>query len=522
MTSPELMSVDTTALAPDDGPATINGSNDQAVDQYAEKARSAVIWNTGFNLFRDLLQFCQMLLLARLLRPEAYGQFGLISSLIGFLAVFTSKSFVGHALQVRTENEAQFQNHFTAGAFLQIAAFLVANALAILLRFVPKYSEVAPLLHVASVVFLVEWPCEIRVKMIEREFDWRNLRLLHGIGILAATLVAVCMAWLGAGTYALIAPGMLVSLPFIYDLFIRQRWRPTWQWSWKKYRPAFEFGVTRIGAGLSVSGRQLLESSVLAAALGFGPLGFMNRALGISQIACGKVATQLMYAIYPILTRLDTEDGRAKTAGNLVLRLVAWATVPMAVCLGGLALPTVEFVYGEGWLPVASLLPWALAWAVASAVVHVLYMLALARQRARLCLACDLLILGGTALNLFLTVPRGIPAYFAGLIVVQMTAAIVILLSLLRIEAVSVRGLLAAIFPPAASASASFAIASLAGRLITRPGGTDFLPAVVWGTIFCLSYLASLRVFFTAQLRQIVSYLPARAPISRLLLLAHS
>lgn len=488
-------------------------------NRYAEKARSAVIWNAGFSIFRDFLQFGQMLVLARLLRPEAYGQFGLTASITGALAVFASKNFVGHALQVRSDEETRFQEHFTAGAFLQIALFLSANGLAVLLRFLPKYTEIALLLHVTSLNFLLAWPCDLYVTMLERKLDWRRLRLLHGIGLLASVLAALCMAWAGAGAFSLVAPALFVSLPFIYDLFVRRRWRPTWQWSWDHYRPSFEFGVTRIGTGLSISGRQLLESSVLAATLGFGPLGLMNRAFGISQMACGKLATQLMYAIYPILTRLDTDDGRAGIAGNLILRFVAWTTLPIAVCLGCLALPVVDFVYGSQWLSVSSLLPWALAGAVGSAVMHVLYMLALARKRARLCLACDLLVLGGTAINLFMSLPRGIAAYFAGFVIVQMAAATVMLLTLLRLEAISLRGLGAAVFPSAGSAAAAFAFASAVAPLIMPQQGADFVPAALWGTIFFVSYVVALRLLFAGPLRQLVSYLPARALVSRALLL---
>ncbi len=90
-----------------------------------------------------------------------------------------------------------------------------------------------------SITFLLEWPCELRRKMIEREFDWKRLRLLEAIGLIAGALLALSMAWAGAGTYTLLVPGMLVTLPFIYDLFVIEKWRPTWSWSWDRYRPAW-------------------------------------------------------------------------------------------------------------------------------------------------------------------------------------------------------------------------------------------------------------------------------------------
>ena len=72
-------------------------------------ARLAVLWNTGFTLFRDLLQFGLTLILARLLTPQEYGQSGLVSSIIGFLMIFSFRSFLLHALQTRREEEADFQ-----------------------------------------------------------------------------------------------------------------------------------------------------------------------------------------------------------------------------------------------------------------------------------------------------------------------------------------------------------------------------------------------------------------------------
>ena len=44
------------------------------LNNLSSKAKSAALWNLGFNLFRDVLQFAQMLILARLLDEAAYGQ----------------------------------------------------------------------------------------------------------------------------------------------------------------------------------------------------------------------------------------------------------------------------------------------------------------------------------------------------------------------------------------------------------------------------------------------------------------
>src|SRR5919197_1354692 len=130
----------------------------------AQRARSAVVWNTGFNVFRNLLQFGLMLVLVRLLKPAAYGEFALVTSIIGFLAIFSFNNFIAHTLLVREDSDLRYQEQFTAGAIITFALFVLANLIAFWLRRFPGYAPVAPLVHAMSFTFPLEWPCELRRK----------------------------------------------------------------------------------------------------------------------------------------------------------------------------------------------------------------------------------------------------------------------------------------------------------------------------------------------------------------------
>jgi O-antigen/teichoic acid export membrane protein len=492
------------------------------VNSLGQKATSAVIWNAGFNIFRDLLQFAVMLVLVRLLAVEAYGQFSLVTSIIAFLGIFSFNSFIAHSLQVRADEEANFQQHFAAGAVLQVGMFIVTNLVALALRWIPKYEAVAPLVHVMSVTFLLEWPCELRRKMIERQFDWRTLRILHGIGLLANAALAITMAVMGAGVYALLVPGLIVTLPFIYDLFVRQRWRPTWEWSWRGYKSAWNFGVTRMGSGLTLNGRQLLESGVLSAVLGFAALGVLNRSMGLAQLFCYKLATQLIYAIYPVLTRVEGGVENAQRVGSLVLRAVAWTVLPTAVCFGVLAKPVVQTVYGEKWMGVVPLLPWAMGWGAAAAMAHACYMLLLSRQQTKKCFVADVLSFVGTAMSLWFVLPFGVVKYLASAVCVQGVIVGLLTFWLRGVHAISRRGIAEAFLPAllAGSIAALGATALLRFVFVIEPD--SFWRAVGWGAVFLAVYVAVLRFGFVDQLKALIHYFPARATVCRLLALKPS
>jgi O-antigen/teichoic acid export membrane protein len=484
--------------------------------EFSQKAKSAVLWNVGFNLFRDVLQFVQMLVLARLLDQADYGRFAFVTSVIGFLSVFSFASFLSYTLQVKSDDQTHYQDHFTAGAALQLTMFLLANLIGLLMATMSTYEAAAPLIHVLSLTFLLDWCCELRRKMMERDLDFRRLRLLHGVGLLISTVLAIVMALTGCGVYSLVVPGMLVTIPFIWDLLVTQGWRPTWSFAWVRYRPAFEFGLNRIGSGMSIQGRSLIESSALAAVLGFGPLGVLNRAIGLANLACTKIASQLMYAIYPILTRIDENDGQAARVGDLLLRLVLWTSIPIATVLSWLALPVVETIYGPSWSGVVPLLKWTLLLAVISATTQVVYMLVLARSRARLCFWCDLIVLVGTVVCLIAALGWGVTWYLISLTLIQSFIGCLLGGFLLSDRRLTLPGVFRAILPAAVASGlgvlgASLAVGSLGWQL------DSFVSALLWGCCFAVGYSASMRLLFSPSLEELVRYLPGNASICRLL-----
>ena len=320
-----------------------------------------MLWIAGISVLRDGLQFGVMLVLVRLLDARAYGEFSLVSSIVGLLTVLSFHSFLEHTLQARPGDTVDYQAHFTFGGFAQLAAVIALNVVAIVLRQFPAYAAVAPVLSVMSIVFVLDWAAELRVKMLERELNWSRLRLLEAAGILVNALTAIALALGGAGVYALLVPGMAALLPFVYDLFFVMRWRPSWTFNWRAFQPAWRYGLTRMASGVTARGQQVLESCVMAGVLGLPGLGVYGRAIGLASFACLKLTSVMTLTLFPMVTRFLPNSREFQRAGGLVLRAAAWTSIPAAAVLGVVAGPLVRILYGTRWLAAVPLLPWALA-----------------------------------------------------------------------------------------------------------------------------------------------------------------
>jgi O-antigen/teichoic acid export membrane protein len=482
-------------------------------------ARAAVLWNAGFNLLKDVLQFGITMILARLLSEQDYGQFSFVTGVIGFLILFSCQPFFAHLLQVKDANDADFQRHFTLGVRLNIGVFFIANLVAFTLRYFPQWAEASPYIHAMSLMFLLDAPCELRRKMIERQFDWKKLRILQSIGLLINLVAALGMAWAGWGAYALLLPALGVQVPFIYDLFISKKWRPTWEFDAPSHKPAIDFGITRIGSGLSSSGRSLLETAVLVSFLGFGGLGLMNRAIGLAQLCCLKIASQLVYSTYPLLTRAEETPENAGRIAGLVLQGISWFTIPTAVVFAMLALPVIRVVYGESWLAAVSLVPWAMAWGFAAAFVHACYSLLLAKNHVRLCFLSDITSLGLSAAVLYLALPYGVIPYIMATTGVQVLIACALLGVLTRKRIVKWSAVGRALIPPVVCSALASLVAWSLHQALFSAQLTSFWPAMFWGVVFLIVFTIVLRNLFGRSLANLMVYLPGGHILSKVLLL---
>jgi O-antigen/teichoic acid export membrane protein len=467
-----------------------------------EKARSGVLWVTALNVFRDVLQFATMLLLVRLLAPKAYGEFSLITSVMVFFTVFSFRSFLEHTLQLRPGEIVDYQSHFTAGAFMQLGMCALVNLAAWVLRYLPKYAEIAPVLHVTSIFFLLDWASELRVKMLERELDWKRLRTLQAAGIVGTSSVAIVLAKLGFGVYALVLPGMMATLPFIWDLFFSFGWRPDWTWNRVHYRSAWSYGWTRIMAGMLTTARPVIEGAVIVQLTGFSQLGFMSRAVGLSVLCCQKMPSVLTATLYPVLTRMARKSQGFERANGLVLRLVGWMAIPCAILFSLVAHPLVRLVYGSKWDSAIPLLPYALAGGTAGALYQAATMLMLADVQHGGCAVAEFLTLASLVVCLFVVLPHGIAGYLGAVAAVQAVVLLWMLWTLRRTGALSRQAIVRGVVAPVAAAIAAWLVCTVA------PSATSLLSVVLLSLMFGVTYGVAMRAMCPNEMRELIAYIP--------------
>ena len=477
-----------------------------------------MLWSAGLNLFRDVLQFGQMLILVRLLDPAIYGMAGLATTFISFIGLISFQHVIPHVLQVRGDTQVNYHLHFTVGVVLNSFLFLVANAVAFGLGFTSQYAQLQPLLHMLSLSFLLSVPVDMRVKMLERDHNWSRLRIIQMAGIVIGIVSAIGMALYGAGVYALIVPGLLASSVFVFDLFVFAGWRPHWQWNYASYRDALHFGFNRAGSNALNGGRYLLQNTLITQHFQFSSLGIFGRAEGLANMFCGRIAQEVGNALYPVITRAEAHSERFQRISGLVLQSVAWVVIPIAAFFSLEADNIVRLLYGSKWLAVIPLLPPAMAIGVAVSIGATAYRLLLANDQSRLCLRSDMAAFAMAAAAMLILIPQGLYPYLIGATFVSAAIATILVTLLIRTRGLRIEKLIVALIPPTIAAIAGYALAWATQTLMPKDllSAVQIIPSAL---LFAVTYTLVLRVLFHTYLAEIMDYLPGGKRIGKLLYL---
>src|SRR5262249_35756661 len=123
-------------------------------------AAAGLVWGVGFTLARDVVQFLSMLVLARLLSPAIYGQAALAQTIIAFVAVASIKTLAQYPMQARDPLHFSWDAHFTAGALLNLAAFVITNCVSLVLLLAGgAFAATGTVVMFLSLTFILEIAC---------------------------------------------------------------------------------------------------------------------------------------------------------------------------------------------------------------------------------------------------------------------------------------------------------------------------------------------------------------------------
>lgn len=480
-----------------------------------EPVQQAVLWGTALSAVLKLGQVLVSLVLVRLLTPEVYGQFGLLSAILTFVYVLSMQRFMEFSFH-QQDDELDTDAQLSFGLALHIGLFVLVNIAASLLALIDQYAVIEVYLRVASLAILINVPRIYHSVLLQRQMRWRRIRGLHLASFALSSVVALALAVTGFGLWSLVVHALLVPVPFVLDALPTLRdarlRRPR-----SGFLPTLKFGLLRNATAGVGAVQGLLESSLLVVILGYATFGLFGRALALASLVAGLLSQPLNSVLYPVFAGLESgSPGVARLCGLLV-RALFWTGLPLCLLLAFEPTPIVLLVFGQRWLEVAPLLPMAAFLVLAQLVRQTLGMVLTSQVGPGPLFRVELVILVATGGALAISASGDLIRYLVLMNIASWLMVAWMLWRLIRHELLPGSELARMLATLACGALLAVLGLTVLGSIPAAPAG---LPgAILTAVIIATGFLAAVRLLDANALAQLIDYLPGATIIRKILYL---
>lgn len=316
---------------------------------FAGRVRSALAWRWGSQVVMQIITWTSTILVVRLLDPTDYGLFAMTQVVLTALAILNGQSFATSLVQTDRVDDRRIGQIFGLlllfNGTMAVVQFLSAPLAAAFFR----EPLVADMLRIQAIIFLTVPFSALPSELLARRLEFRKQGQVNMATAIVGAGVALALAWMGFGVWALVyAPIAMfttraIGLSIAARLLVKPIFDPRGAWDLVTFGGTLTicqlFWIIQSQSDIVIAGRLLPTYD----------LGLYSEALFVTLIVTGRFLppiNEVALAAYSELHR----DGKplgpyfVKTA-----RMVMTVTAPIYIGLALTAQPAILTLFGEKW-----------------------------------------------------------------------------------------------------------------------------------------------------------------------------
>lgn len=317
------------------------------------QAISGAKWTGGATAITLVLQFVQIAVLARLLRPEDFGLVALAAVAVGFAQIYVDSGLSSAIVQRQDATREQLSSLYWLNVGAGVLVFCVLLLAAPLVAGFYDEPRLAGLIGWAAAAFLVlPWGQQFGM-LLQKGL---RFRALAGIDVLASATgvaVAIALAVLGYGVYSLVwgqlAGGAARTLALL-NIGLRE-WRPQLRFRSGDLAGYLRFGSYQMGERTVNFLGANLDKLLIGFLVGPHGLGLYSMAYQLAMKPLRMFNPIVTRVTFPLFARVQDDDERLRSGYLEMIRVIALVLFPVYAGLIVLAQPLTLVLLGEDWLP---------------------------------------------------------------------------------------------------------------------------------------------------------------------------
>jgi teichuronic acid exporter len=307
---------------------------------------------TARKFFLQAIGYLGSIFLARILTPEIFGIFAIVSFVITFFSFFADAG-LGAALIQKKEKLSQkdLRLAFTLQQglvfILIIIIFLVSPSI---VRHYNLSNESSWLIRVFSISLFLTSLKTIPLILLERKLRFDKAVIPEIVEVISFQILAVGLAYMGFGVWSFIIALLARTFLGVVVLYLISPFKLGFYWNTEKAKNLLSFGIPYQANGLISMVKDAVMPVFVGSVSGAAAVGYLNWAYTFSKIPI-LLMSDIFRISFPGFSRIQDNKALLSKALNKTLKYTNMFLFPAVFLLIATAEKIVHFVFTDKWQP---------------------------------------------------------------------------------------------------------------------------------------------------------------------------
>lgn len=334
------------------------------------KIITGTAWTSLSTVITSIVQILRLSILSRFLPVADFGIVAILTLILGLTNTFADMGFSSAIMHKKSLNCSEFSSLYWIQFTIYVAIYFIIVFVAPLVA--DFYNE--PSLIILIPIIMMELICygfgKLYDTILQKEFQFRTMAIRNMVSAICSIIVAIVLAYDGAGVYSLVISTVFQALILnIWNFFSGQKY----------FRIKFEYDIKSnfglIKIGLFQTGTQILDYLstrldilILGKVLGPSDLGIYNLAKELVSKLYSLINSIVNKVILPFFSQWQNDINKVQYNYCKLLNILSIINYFFYLIICIAAKPITYIVYGEEYLSVSPILAILSIWGMLSCV----------------------------------------------------------------------------------------------------------------------------------------------------------
>lgn len=330
---------------------------------------------TALRGFVRSLAVVKIAILARVLSPSQFGNYGIALLVLGFLEVLTETGINVFLIQEKGDTRKYLNSAWVVSIARGILISIVILATAPLVVSFFNVPQARNLLYLVAGVALIRGFINPMKVTFQKKLQFFNAFLFEGFLYLVDAGLAVSLGLLTHSESAMIISMLTAAVVEVFLSFVLFKDRPRLALEKDKVLKVIHSGKWITGAGIFQYIFQNIDNVTVGKFLGTTSLGFYQQAYSISTLPVSEVGLVFNKVTFPVYVNISGDAARLKRAFFKTLAVITALVIPFALIILFFSKPMILIFLGPKWLTIEPVLKVLAIFGVLKSILNFSYSL---------------------------------------------------------------------------------------------------------------------------------------------------